>query len=212
MDILNGLGAGTIRTEQAFKIDWRQIGQENMGSRFCTSKIHSYLGETFLNQLKAAQAGKEGLVPTRQPPHSQLGPLAVAPRGRAVSHPGPSLHPARPGPGPSLLGGPRLEKEGRGVAWGGGRESWERVWDPGCVLRGPADVSPRLPPAHSGASTQKPPFCSCVNGSCRTGTCPLLPPALPNPQFRWPPSQGNKKPISQLALFQPDEIKIKLEA
>lgn len=120
MDILNGLGAGTIRTEQAFKIDWRQIGQENMGSRFCTSKIHSYLGETFLNQLKAAQAGKEGLVPTRQPPHSQLGPLAVAPRGRAVSHPGPSLHPARPGPGPSLLGGPRLEKEGRGVAWGGG--------------------------------------------------------------------------------------------
>lgn len=97
----------------------------------------------------------------------------------------------------------------RGV---GARESWERVWDPGCVLRGPADVSPRLPPAHSGASTQKPPFCSCVNGSCHTATCPLLPPALPNPQFRWPPSQGNKKPISQLALFQPDEIKIKLEA
>lgn len=62
LDTLGDLGVGTVRTKQVFKISWRQIGQENMTTRSCTSKIHSCLSKrNFLNQLKAVQDGKKVL-------------------------------------------------------------------------------------------------------------------------------------------------------
>lgn len=94
---------------------------------------------------------------------------------------------------------------------GGLCEYWERVWDQVRGLEAPLTSAPRLPLARPGASARKTPFCSCANCSRGTAMCPLLPPALPNPQFPWPYSGGNKKPISQLALFQSDKIKIKPE-
>lgn len=76
LNIFEVLRYGKIRTKQVFQTGWRQIGQENMVTRFRTSKIHSYLRKgNFLNQLKAVQDGNKGLMPKLQPPQSLFSSL-----------------------------------------------------------------------------------------------------------------------------------------
>lgn len=124
-----------------------------MVTRFCTSKIHSYLRKRdFLNQLKAVQDGNEGLMPKLQPPHNQSSPLKIGcATCRAVSRPCPDAVPHQPNRGSPFTGGTpapsRSSTFGRGSQGvvGGLWEYWERVWGPVCGLGGPADVTPSPP-------------------------------------------------------------------
>ena len=165
-----------------------------MVTRFCTSKIHSYLRKrNFLNQLIAVQDGNKSLMPKLQPPQNLFSSLRV----RLAMCQNMPLIPAQ-----------RLEStisqaelwhlseaqclEGRRHSGLGGSMSTERgrgTW----LLCSEALLmsNPHLPPAQTGASTQKTPFCSCANCSCWTATRPLPPTVIPNPQFHWPYSEGN---------------------
>lgn len=140
-----------------------------MVTRFCTSKIHSYLRKrNFLNQLIAVQDGNKSLMPKLQPPQNLFSSLRIS---LAMCQNMPLVPAERLGPTISqtelwhLSEAPRLEgrsQSGLGDSVNTGRGCGTWLLCP----EAPLTSSPHLPPAQTGANTQKTPFYSCANCSC----------------------------------------------
>lgn len=161
-----------------------------MVTRFCVSKIHSYFRKrNFLNQLTAVQDGKPGSdakvpVTTKSawfPPSKQTLPCD---RGYSGLCPyillvlSEAEHEALQ----TLQVRKRQARVGLSMRTGRGCGT---VSIGGRVGLGGALLTSKLllPPAQTGAGTQRTPFCSCANYSGQTVTRPLSPTVIPHPLF-----------------------------